>query len=174
MMKTVMKTITNPDGTAKTTTETIAIYETNLPNDESEETSEGTSTVREELEAGTSMAKKINWTAVENWLLLKEAMQHLHKPRKSREKDVGKEELLKTSSGNEIKTIWVSHTRNVFVWLWALGKHIHTQQQKIIIHTVLEKGNFQISSRVDTSLQLNLRAPSTVQSSSHSNTDDAI
>eukprot|EP00957_Ditylum_brightwellii_P073868 5612626-Ditylum_brightwellii.AAC.1 len=83
--------ITNPDGTVKTTTETVVIHEGNLPNDESEETSEGTTNAREELGAGTSRA--LNWACAENWLLLKEAMQHLCIPKASREKDIGNKEF---------------------------------------------------------------------------------
>eukprot|EP00957_Ditylum_brightwellii_P112409 8569933-Ditylum_brightwellii.AAC.1 len=92
-MKTMTKTITNPDGTAETTAETVVTRETNLPNEEFEETSEGTATSREELGAGTSRATKINWAHAEKWPLLKEAMQHLRKPKASREKDIGKEEF---------------------------------------------------------------------------------
>jgi hypothetical protein len=91
--KTMTKTITNPDGTVETTTETVVTHEANLPNDESEETSEGTSAAREQLRAGTSRALKINWVHAENWPLLKEAMEHYCKPKASREKDVGKEEF---------------------------------------------------------------------------------
>eukprot|EP00957_Ditylum_brightwellii_P023167 1748156-Ditylum_brightwellii.AAC.1 len=110
--------ITNPDGTVKTTTETVVTHEANFSNDESEETSEGTSTAIEELRAGTSRALKINWAHAENWPLLKEAMQHFCTPNASREKDIGKEEFsqvprstvlsaLKRCEGKEVEHLTV-------------------------------------------------------------------
>eukprot|EP00957_Ditylum_brightwellii_P161165 12271729-Ditylum_brightwellii.AAC.1 len=91
--KTMAKFITNPDGTVKTMTETVVTHEANLPNDELEETSEGTATAREALGAGASRARKINWAHGGNWLLLKEKIQHLRKPKVSKEKDTGKEDF---------------------------------------------------------------------------------
>eukprot|EP00957_Ditylum_brightwellii_P033991 2574368-Ditylum_brightwellii.AAC.1 len=76
------KVITNPDGTVETTTEIV-----------SEATSEGTSTTIEELRAGSSKVWKTNWALVENWPLLKKAMEHYCKPKASREKDIGREEF---------------------------------------------------------------------------------
>eukprot|EP00957_Ditylum_brightwellii_P002040 156994-Ditylum_brightwellii.AAC.2 len=60
-----MKNKFESDRRKRKAVETVVTYEVSLPNDKSEETSKGTATAREELGAGISRAKKINWEDAE-------------------------------------------------------------------------------------------------------------